>query len=71
MRNDFLAPDNPHEYVKAYQVYVEKIKSAGMALATHGMESAYFAETDKRAGEAYKTLRALQGYKGQQKRALE
>ena len=53
MNKDF-DPGDRHEYERLYRHYVEKVNSAGTALATHGIDSPQFAEADKRAGEAWK-----------------
>jgi hypothetical protein len=55
-------PD-PQEYAKFYKEYLDKLNSAWVALATHGMDSVQFTEADARAGLAYKTLRAMPGHK--------
>lgn len=49
------------EFAKFYKEYLDKLTSAWEALATHGMNSAQFAEADKRAAEAHKALQALRG----------
>ena len=49
---------NPQEFAKLYKEYLDKRTSAWEALATHGMNSAQFAEADKRAAKAYQALEA-------------
>lgn len=50
------------EFAKFYKEYLDKLNSAYVALATHGMDSAQFAEADTRAGQAYQALQALRGH---------
>jgi hypothetical protein len=47
------------EFAKYYKEYLDKLNSAYVALATHGMDSAQFTEADKRASEAYQTLQSM------------
>ena len=63
MPSDFLSTDQ-QKFTKAYKEYVDKINSAWEALATHGLDSPQFAEVDKRAVEAQKSLSATQENKG-------
>jgi hypothetical protein len=64
MASDFNKTVDPQTYAHAYKQYVDKMNSAYEALATHGMESPQFVEADKRAGEEWTKLRAMQGHKG-------
>lgn len=50
---------NPQEYAKIYKEYADKLNSAWTALATHGLDSAQFAEADARAGQAFQALKAM------------
>jgi hypothetical protein len=50
---------DPQEFAKFYKEYVDKLNSAWTALATHGMNLPQFTQADARAGEAFKTLKAM------------
>jgi len=54
-----MSKADAQEFAKFYKEYLDKLNSAYVALATHGMESAQFVEADKRAGQAYQTLQSM------------
>jgi hypothetical protein len=62
--NKDFNPVDRHEYERFYRYYIEKVNSAGAALATHGIDSPQFAEADKRAGEAWQKVRDASGQTG-------
>jgi hypothetical protein len=58
-----MSKADAQEFAKFYKEYLDKLNSAYVALATHGMDSAQFTEADKRAGQAYQTLQSMRQHR--------